>query len=168
MGPAASQSLTNHPLPLPAVSASRIDDGRSIGCERGFNNRSLQECEFVRIRRVIASNRPKYSDGDIDLAPTGSRALASGSLSEERGRDATDRPDVTKSSVVAPYGSLQAENGSDSTVKHGSNLLNGTNTRVRPGIARCTESLIDLPSYLPSLNRSQLAVDAAASGPGQP
>lgn len=88
-GPAASQSLTNHPLP--AVSASRIDEGRSIGCERGFNNRSLQECEFVRMRRVIASNRPKYSDGDVVLPPTGWRAHASGSLSEERGRDC-DRP----------------------------------------------------------------------------
>jgi hypothetical protein len=50
----------------------------------------------------------------------------------------------TNPSVVAPYGSLQAENGIDSTVKHGSNLLNRTNTRVRLGIARCTEFLIDV------------------------
>ena len=81
---------------------------------------------------------------------------------------ATDRPDVTNSSVVAPYGSLQAEDGIDSTVKHGSNLLNGTNTRVRPGITRCTESLIDVPSYFLSLDSSQLAVVAAASGPEHP
>jgi hypothetical protein len=84
------------------------------------------------------------------------------------GEIATDRPDVTNSSVVAPYGSLQAENGIDSTVKHGSNLLNGTNTRVRLGIARCTEFLIDVPSYFLSLNSSQLGVVAAASGPEHP
>jgi hypothetical protein len=68
---------------------------------------------------------------------------------------ATDRPDVTNSSLVVPYGSLQAENGIDWTVKHASNVLDGTNTRVRLGMARCTEFLIDAPSYFLSLNDSQ-------------
>ncbi len=44
---------------------------------------------------------------------------------------ATDRPDVTNSSVVVPHGSLQPENGVDWTVSHGSNSLDGTNTRLR-------------------------------------
>jgi len=49
---------------------------------------------------------------------------------------ATDRPDVTNSSLVVLYGSLQ---GVDSTVTHGSNALDGTNTRFRLGVAHCTE-----------------------------
>ena len=64
----------------------------------------------------------------------------------------TDRPDVTNSSLVVPYGSLQAENGVDWTVSHGSNALDGTNTRLRLGIAPCTEFLIDVPNYFFSIN----------------
>jgi hypothetical protein len=52
---------------------------------------------------------------------------------------ATDRPDVTNSSLVVPRGSLQAENGVDWTVQHGSNALDGTNTRLRLGVAHCIE-----------------------------
>jgi hypothetical protein len=81
--------------------------------------------------------------GAADLCPTSADEIS------------TDRPDVTNSSLVVPYGSLQAENGIDWTVKHGSNVLDGTSTRLRLGIARCTEFLIDVPSYLLSLNRSQ-------------
>jgi len=68
---------------------------------------------------------------------------------------ATDRPDITNSSLVVPYGSLQAENGVDWTVRHGSNALNGTNTRLRLGVAHCTEFLIDVPAYFWSLNGFQ-------------
>jgi hypothetical protein len=64
----------------------------------------------------------------------------------------TDRPDVTNSSPVVPYGSLQAENGVDWTVSHGSKALDGTNTRLRLGIAPCTEFLIDVPNYFFSIN----------------
>lgn len=68
---------------------------------------------------------------------------------------ATDRPDVTNSSFVVPYGSLQAENGVNRSVSHGSNVLDGTNTRFRLGIAHCSEFLIDLPNYFLPINRSQ-------------
>jgi hypothetical protein len=68
---------------------------------------------------------------------------------------ATDRPDVTNSSLVVPFGSLQAENGLDWTVKHASNVFDGANTRVRLGIAHCTEFLVDVPTYFLSLNGSQ-------------
>jgi len=68
---------------------------------------------------------------------------------------ATDRPDVTNSSLVVPFGSLQAENGVDWMVRHGSNSLDATNTRLRAGIADCTEFLIDIPSYSGSLNGSE-------------
>lgn len=65
---------------------------------------------------------------------------------------ATDRPDVTNSSLVVPLGSFQAENGLDWIVQHGAKTLDGTNTRLRLGIVHCTELLIDLPNYFDSLN----------------
>jgi len=68
---------------------------------------------------------------------------------------ATDRPDVTNSSLVVPTGSIQAENGVDWSVRHGANALNASDTRLRAGIAHCTEFVIDIPSYFGSLNGSQ-------------
>ncbi|MGZ3292348.1 MAG: transporter [Xanthobacteraceae bacterium] len=67
---------------------------------------------------------------------------------------ATDRPDVTNSSLVVPVGSLQSENGVNVSAQDGSRILDGTNTRLRLGVAPCLELLVDLPSYF-----------AAARGP---
>ena len=64
----------------------------------------------------------------------------------------TDRPDVTNSSGVVPYGSLQAENGVDWTVRQRSDVIGGTETRLRLGVAHCTEVLADVPMYFYSLN----------------
>jgi outer membrane putative beta-barrel porin/alpha-amylase len=60
----------------------------------------------------------------------------------------TDRPDVTNSSIVVPVGSLQNENGIDTSRDHGANIFNGTNSRWRLGIAPCLEVLVDLPTYV--------------------
>jgi hypothetical protein len=68
---------------------------------------------------------------------------------------ATDRPDVTNSSLVVPFGSFQAENGGDWTARHGSSALDGTNTRLRLGFAHCTEFLIDVPNYFLSIDGPQ-------------
>src|SRR5271156_6790937 len=67
----------------------------------------------------------------------------------------TDRPGVTNSATVVPRGSFQAENGSDWMVVHGSNFLTGSETRLRLGVAQCTEFLIDVPSYTGALDGSQ-------------
>jgi hypothetical protein len=64
----------------------------------------------------------------------------------------TDRPDVTNSSRVVPYGSLQVENGADWTSSRGSNVISGSGTRIRLGVAQCTEVLADVPAYFYSLN----------------
>jgi hypothetical protein len=64
---------------------------------------------------------------------------------------ATDRPDVTNSSVVVPFGSLQIENGINETQEQHSTVLDGTNTRLRFGVTNCTELLIDLPNYVYSV-----------------
>ncbi|MGB5180600.1 MAG: transporter [Xanthobacteraceae bacterium] len=62
----------------------------------------------------------------------------------------TDRPDVTNSAVVVPVGSLQNENGVDTSRDHGADILSGTNSRWRLGIAPCLEVLVDLPNYVTS------------------
>jgi hypothetical protein len=60
---------------------------------------------------------------------------------------ATDRPDVTNSSVVVPAGSLQIENGINFSARDGDRFVDGTNTRLRAGIANCLEILVDVPTY---------------------
>ena len=60
---------------------------------------------------------------------------------------ATDRPDVTNSSLVVPTGSLQSENGINFSARDGGRAIDGTNSRWRLGIAPCLEVLVDLPTY---------------------
>lgn len=64
---------------------------------------------------------------------------------------ATDRPDVTNSSLVVPAGSLQIENGINVSARDGSRFVDGTNTRLRAGIANCLEVLVDVPTYFANL-----------------
>jgi hypothetical protein len=68
---------------------------------------------------------------------------------------ATDRPDITNSSLVVPWGSLQVENGLDWNAQHGSNAFDVTNTRVRLGIYHCTEFVLDVPSYVEAFDGSR-------------
>jgi hypothetical protein len=60
---------------------------------------------------------------------------------------ATDRPDITNSSIVVPVGSLQSENGVNLTSAQGAKVIDGANSRLRLGIAPCLEILVDLPNY---------------------
>ena len=60
----------------------------------------------------------------------------------------TDRPDVTNSSLVVPYGSLQAENGVDWSVRQGSNVVSGSETRLRLGVAQCPEEVVGRRAYV--------------------
>ena len=64
---------------------------------------------------------------------------------------ATDRPDVTNSSLVVPVGSFQSENGVNASARDGGRSIDGTNTRLRAGIADCLEFLIDVPTYFASV-----------------
>jgi hypothetical protein len=68
---------------------------------------------------------------------------------------ATDRPDVTNSSVVVPAGSLQIENGVNFSVRAGDRFVDGTNTRLRAGFANCLEFLVDTPTYFASAGSSE-------------
>jgi hypothetical protein len=64
---------------------------------------------------------------------------------------ATDRPDITNSSIVVPVGSLQNENGINLSARSGERVLDGTNSRLRLGVAPCVELLVDLPTYFSTI-----------------
>ncbi|WP_283848237.1 transporter [Bradyrhizobium sp. NAS80.1] len=61
---------------------------------------------------------------------------------------ATDRPDVTNSSLVVPAGSIQSENGVNTSRQNAGKGFDGSNSRIRFGIAPCLEVLVDVPSYV--------------------
>jgi Putative MetA-pathway of phenol degradation len=67
----------------------------------------------------------------------------------------TDRPDITNSSVVIPSGSLQIENGVNFSMRSGDRVIDGTNTRLRAGIANCLEFLVDTPTYFANVRSPQ-------------
>jgi hypothetical protein len=61
---------------------------------------------------------------------------------------ATDRPDVTNSSLVVPVGSIQSENGLNASGQSAGKGFDGSNSRIRFGVAPCLEVLLDVPSYV--------------------
>jgi hypothetical protein len=69
----------------------------------------------------------------------------------------TDRPDVTNSSVVVPAGSLQIENGVNFSARGADRFVDGTNTRLRAGIANCLEILVDTPTYFANIRRPEIS-----------
>lgn len=79
------------------------------------------------------------------LSTTGARADSCPTTKDEI---ATDRPDVTNSSLVVPVGSFQSENGVNVSTRDGGRTVDGTNSRWRLGVAPCLELLVDLPSYV--------------------
>jgi Putative MetA-pathway of phenol degradation len=80
------------------------------------------------------------ADANADTCPQSSDEIA------------TDRPDVTNSSIVVPLGSLQNENGVNVSVRDGRQSVDGTNSRWRLGIAPCLEVLVDLPTYFANVH----------------
>ena len=58
------------------------------------------------------------------------------------------RERVTNSSVVVPAGSFQSENGVNISGRGGAEIFDGTNSRLRLGIAPCLEVLLDVPTYV--------------------
>lgn len=60
---------------------------------------------------------------------------------------ATDRPQITSSSIVVPCGSLQFENGFQETSNGGQRTFDLPETAVRFGIAKKTELRLTVPDY---------------------
>jgi Putative MetA-pathway of phenol degradation len=93
------------------------------------NKRALSASLVAAIASLAAA------DARADSCPTAKDEIA------------TDRPDVTNSSLVVPTGSFQSENGVNFMCQDGGQIIDGTNTRWRLGVAPCLEILIDLPTY---------------------
>jgi len=85
------------------------------------------------------------------LVAIGATNAHAGSCPTAKDEIATDRPDVTNSSIVVPVGSLQNENGVNFSMRDDSRTIDGTNSRWRLGIAPCLEILVDLPTYVAPL-----------------
>src|SRR5260370_2850939 len=82
------------------------------------------------------------------LATLGAPTIAyAGECPNSGSEIAHDRPDVTNSSLVVPEGSLQSENGINTTGRGSARTIDGTNSRLRLGIAPCLEFLVDVPNY---------------------
>jgi hypothetical protein len=86
------------------------------------------------------------------LTLSASAAAASDTCPRPGSEIVTDRPDVTNSSLVVPKGSFQQENGINISNGNGGQVFDGTNTRLRFGIAQCLEVLVDVPTYFAGLS----------------
>src|SRR5580700_8652407 len=75
---------------------------------------------------------------------------------------ATDRPQVTSSSIVVPCGSLQFENGFQETGNAGQRSYDLPETSIRFGIANKTELRLTAPDYF--FNTSTVSGPATGLG----
>jgi Putative MetA-pathway of phenol degradation len=94
---------------------------------------------YARGCLLVASVMLPSPDARADSCPTPSEEIA------------TDRPDVTNSSIVVPMGSFQSENGINLSSQNGGRTVDGTDSRWRLGIAPCLEVLVDLPTYFTNI-----------------
>jgi hypothetical protein len=76
------------------------------------------------------------------------RVAQAGECPSPQSEIATDRPDVTNSSLVVPDGSIQSENGVNTSSQSAGKGFDGSNSRLRFGVAPCLEVLVDIPSYV--------------------
>jgi hypothetical protein len=83
----------------------------------------------------------------LSLSALGASPASADQCPQTRSPIATDRPDVTNSSLVVPLGSFQSENGVNFSQQDGYHQFDGTDSRLRWGMAPCLEILVDLPSY---------------------
>jgi hypothetical protein len=131
---------------------------------RNYSNpffRPEQKICFVQNRSVITEPHPGFRSVPMSgrikiglllaiasIAPIDARADTCPTAKDEI---ATDRPDVTNSSLVVPVGSFQSENGVNLSARDGSRTIDGTNTRWRLGVAPCLELLLDVPTYFANI-----------------
>jgi hypothetical protein len=98
-----------------------------------MSRRSLPICFLAAFTILVAAK------AQADTCPTAKDEIA------------TDRPDVTNSSLVVPMGSLQSENGVNFSARDGGRTIDATNTRWRLGVAPCLELLLDVPTYFANI-----------------
>jgi hypothetical protein len=87
------------------------------------------------------------------LSALGAWPAFAGQCPQQQSPIETDRPDVTNSSLVVSQGSFQMENGINVGQRDGVRAFDGTDSRLRWGIAPCLEILVDLPIYFAAAKR---------------
>ena len=80
------------------------------------------------------------------------RPSAAQNCPTDRDKIDSDRPSTTDSPRTVPQGSFQAENGVNWTAGNGPNVFTAAETRLRFGVARCFELVLDAPSYFLAMN----------------
>ncbi len=103
---------------------------------------ALMRCKF----RVLAAALLAFL-----ASAAAPRAAQAGECPTSESAIATDRSDVTNSSLVVPLGSLQSENGINTTGRGSEKTFDGSNSRLRLGVASCLEILVDLPNFTDGL-----------------
>jgi hypothetical protein len=96
--------------------------------------------------RVISLARSTKLAVLINVACLAVSAARAGECPQQGSPIATDRPDTTNSSLVVPRGSFQVENGVNFSQRGDGQVFDGTNSRLRWGIAPCLEILVDIPT----------------------
>jgi Putative MetA-pathway of phenol degradation len=110
----------------------------------------MSEWGVVRRLEVGRVLGPLLITALMELAVTDARAEGE-NCPTPKDEIATDRPDVTNSSVVVPVGSFQSENGINTYSRDSGREIDGTNSRWRLGIAQCLEVFVDLPTYFANI-----------------
>jgi hypothetical protein len=87
----------------------------------------------------------------LSLSAVGATAASAEQCPQKESPIDTDRPDVTNSSVVVPQGSFQSENGINFSQRDSGRAFDGTDSRLRWGVAPCLEILVDIPTYFAAL-----------------
>ena len=121
----------------------RVVNCRNPNCHRGVLQLAQMFCECGSFRQRFSAFWPSRRHGAAAVADT---------CPQPGSEIATDRPDVTNSSLVVPKGSFQQENGVNIAGRDGGQVFDGTNTRLRLGIAECLEVLVDVPTYFDALS----------------
>jgi Putative MetA-pathway of phenol degradation len=137
-----SAERRHRPAPIPAILHARGRGLRHNALSYGTSN-SIVRSKFFRL-----SNRTFQTCLLTMLVILGAVDAQAEGCPTARDEIATDRPDVTNSSLVVPFGSFQSENGVNFRSQDGGQIIDGTNTRWRMGIAPCLELLMDLPTYV--------------------
>jgi hypothetical protein len=101
---------------------------------------------------LVSMLRLPLKFGCLAIALSWLTAAHAGECPSPQSEIATDRPDVTNSSLVVPAGSLQSENGINTSRQSAGSGFDGSNSRLRFGVAPCLELLVDIPSYVGRLS----------------
>ncbi len=108
----------------------------------------------IALQRPVNPSRWVTLLGALSIAPLSLDAARAGECPSPQSEIATDRPDVTNSSLVVPTGSIQSENGLNTSGQSAGKGFDGSDSRLRFGIAPCLEVLVDMPSYFGRLSGS--------------